>query len=151
MTLDDTIALITESAREHGIAPAVTAKLIADLKRAAQEAKAERAAEPKKKAKTQFVVLAAPKGDATEQVGWILQLEKTADPAVVLSRVKEAAYAFNSSKRGRKIPVNTIGEAMETLSTKWFKQTASAPGQKTLVKTKTPIVLQLIPDLKLPR
>jgi hypothetical protein len=61
-----------------------------------------------------------------------------------MERVHKAAYDFNASRRGRKLPVETIGEAFESVPAKNFKDV------EVWVKTKTP-VLVLSTDNKLPK
>ena len=50
-----------------------------------------------------------------------------------LERIAKAAYDFNASRRGRALPVKTVGEAMETVPAKNFKEV------ELWVKTKTPV------------
>ena len=57
--------------------------------------------------------------------------------------MRRAAYEFNATKRGRLLPATTVGEAMENVAAKHFKEA------DCWVKTKTP-VLMLKTDNKIP-
>ena len=61
----------------------------------------------------------------------------------VQNSVIRAAYEFNTTKKGRLLPVKTIGEAMENVPAKHFKEA------QVWVKTKEPVLL-LKTDNKLP-
>jgi hypothetical protein len=53
-------------------------------------------------------------------------------------------YDFNTTKKGRLLPVKTVGEALENVPAKAFKET------DVWVKTKTP-VLMLRTDNEIPK
>ena len=46
-----------------------------------------------------------------------------------------SVYDFNTTKRGRLLPVNTVGEALENVPAKQFKEA------DLWVKTKTPVLI----------
>lgn len=144
MTIDETVAILTESARENGLKPEVVAAIVADLKRAAGEEKEERKRTAGKKAKHQFVVLAIKpeSGQAEDTLGFVLQIEEGASPAVVTDRIQAAANAFNGSKRGRKVPVKTIGQCLESVPAKWYK--TANPLEVTRVKTRTAVLVKVL-------
>jgi hypothetical protein len=66
------------------------------------------------------------------------------DTRDVVELIKKAAYNFNASKKGRKYPVNTIGQAIEGVGNKFFKP------YNVSLKTKEP-VLVITTDNVLPR
>lgn len=85
--------------------------------------------------KKQFCILVSdPEGvlPAVDLVGWVLQIPESDSPATVRDRILRSAYEFNQTKRGRLLPVDTIGEA------------------ELWVKTKTP-VLVLRTDNRIPQ
>ena len=88
--------------------------------------------------KKQFVILVSdperrlPK---TDFVGWVLQIPEDESPATTQDRIFRAAYDFNASKRGRLLPVKTVGEALENVQAKHFKEADA------WVKTKTPVLV----------
>lgn len=63
---------------------------------------------------------------------WVLQIPDDEAPQAVESFIVAAAEAFNETKRGRTIPVQTIGEACESIPAKLAKE------YKLWVKTKSP-------------
>ena len=95
--------------------------------------------EPKEPAiKKQFVILVSdPLGKLAglDFVGWVLQIAENESPQTAEQRIHRAAYEFNTTKRGRLLPVQTIGEACENVKAKHFKE------QEVWVKTKTPVLV----------
>ena len=75
------------------------------------------------KPKMQHVILVSdPSGVIDKDLtGWVLQLPEDEDCRGVVEGIKKAAYNFNASKKGRKYPVNSIGQAIEGVPTKFFK------------------------------
>jgi hypothetical protein len=97
--------------------------------------------------KKQFVIVLSdmegvlPKKDLT---GWVVQIPEDASPYSTLDRVMKGAYDFNASKKGRMLPVKSIGEALESTSAKYFKEA------ELFVKTKLPCAV-VVTDNVLPR
>ena len=97
--------------------------------------------------KKQWVILVSdpenrlPKDDF---VGWVLQIPEDESPATTQDRIFRSVYDFNATKRGRLLPVNTVGEALENVPAKQFKEADLWP------KTKTP-VLVLRTDNQIPK
>ena len=148
MTTDEFITLTIQSLRENGATQELIEKTVAALKKAKAEEKAEKENAPKQKNKTQFVVLVSKTdGDSKDRVGWVLQIEESASPAVAFDRVVAAANAFNGSKKGKRVPVKTIGEALENIPAKFYKE----EGKTTRVKTRTPVLVQEILFNELPK
>lgn len=83
-----------------------------------------------------------PKGN--DLVGWVLQIPENESVLTTTERVLKASYEFNTTKRGRMKPVETIGEAIENVPAKHFKEAG------VWVKTKIP-VLMLKTDNEIPR
>lgn len=97
--------------------------------------------------KQQFVVLVSDPNNTINNVdltGWVLQIPENESPVTVVDRIKKAAYNFNASNKGQKHPVKTIGEAIESVKTKFHK------AYDLKIKTKEP-VLVILTDNKLPR
>lgn len=68
--------------------------------------------------KKQFVVLVSdPEGrmPKTDLVAWVLQIPDSESPATTQDRIFRAAYEFNVTKKGRLLPVKTVGEAIENV------------------------------------
>ena len=103
--------------------------------------------EPKAPVKKQFVILVSdpngklPKADFT---GWVLQIPEDESPVSVQERVLKAIYDFNASKKGRLYPAKTIGDALESVPGKFFKEV------ELWVKTKEPVFV-LRTDNEIPK
>lgn len=125
------------------------AEVVKEILQAIQEEAAgpEEDQEPKPPVqKKQFVILVSdPNGDMPEKdlVGWVVQIPEMASPLTVQERIHKAAYDFNSSRRGRKNPVSTVGEACEAVAAKHFKEAEIA------IKTKVPVTV-LVTDNQIP-
>lgn len=70
-----------------------------------------------------------------ELTGWVLQIPESDSVLTTLERIHRAAYEFNTTKKGRLLPVKTVGEAVENVAAKHFKE------QQVWVKTKTPVFM----------
>ncbi len=97
--------------------------------------------------KKQWVILISdpngklPKADF---VGWVLQIPESESVAVTPDRIFRAVYDFNASKKGRLMPVKTVGEAFESVPAKHFK------AAEVWVKTKEPVYV-LRTDNEIPK
>ena len=105
------------------------------------------AEKPKEPAvKKQFVMLVSdPHGELPEKdyVGWVLQIPEDDSPAATEERLHRAAYEFNTTPKGRRMPVETIGEACEAVTARLLKE------QQVWVKTKEPVLI-IKSDNKIP-
>lgn len=126
------------------IAPALLRRIMEQLNLAVQPDPSDDDKPPA--LKKQFVILISdperklPSGDF---VGWVLQLPESESVATTIDRVLRSAYDYNTTKKGRLLPVQTIGEAIESVPAKAFKEA------DLWVKTKTP-VLMLRTDNEIP-
>ncbi len=77
-------------------------------------------------------------------VGWVLQIPESESPATTQERIFRGAYDYNTTKKGRLYPAKTVGEALENVPAKFFKEA------DLWVKTKTP-VLVLKTDNEIPK
>ena len=96
--------------------------------------------------KKQFAILISdPEGrlPKTDFVGWVLQIEESESIATTQDRIFRAAYDFNTTKKVRLLPPKTVGEAIENVPAKHFKESG------VWIKTKIP-VLMLKTDNKIP-
>lgn len=108
------------------------------------ESESEGSDEPK--IKKQYGILVSDKDGVIQRdlVGWVFQMPENEDTRDVIEHIKKAAYNFNASKKGRKYPVSTIGQAIEGVGNKFFKP------YNVSLKTKEP-VLVVTTDNILPR
>ncbi|MBI5770880.1 MAG: hypothetical protein HZA93_24090 [Verrucomicrobia bacterium] len=136
---------VAEILKKNQLEPATLRRVVEEMQLAVQpDPTAEEAPPPVKK---QYVLLvsdptcAMPKIDL---VGWVLQIPEVESPATTLDRIFRSAYDFNTTKRGRLLPVHTVGEAIEQVPAKFFKEA------DLWVKTKTPVIV-LRTDNEIPR
>lgn len=75
------------------------------------------------KIKKQYGILVCDKEGEIQRdlVGWVFQMPENEDTREVVDSIKKAAYNYNASKKGRKYPVNTIGQAIEGVGNKFLK------------------------------
>ncbi len=93
------------------------------------------------------ILISDPEGRLPEGydfAGWVLQLPENESAQTACERIHKAAYEFNTTKKGRLLPAVTIGEALEHIPAKHFKEAG------VFVKTKIP-VLMLTTDNQIPR
>jgi hypothetical protein len=111
--------------------------------KAEEEEKANRPPPVKK----QFSILVADNdGQLKDQdlVGWVVQIPEDANLQSAPSKIIQAAYEFNTTPKGRRMPVETIGEACEAVSAKIFKE------QNVWIKSKVPVLVVPIEN-KIPK
>ncbi|HEU5078327.1 MAG TPA: hypothetical protein VFT72_03905 [Opitutaceae bacterium] len=97
--------------------------------------------------KKQFVILISdPDGRLPDHefAGWCLQIPENESPATTQERIFRGAYEYNTTKKGRLYPAKTVGEAIENIPAKHFKEA------EVWVKHKTP-VLMLRTDNEIPK
>lgn len=133
-----------EILKKNQIEPAVLRRIIEEMNLAIQPEEGDEKAPAIKK---QFVVLVSdpdglmPKHDF---VAWVLQIPESDSPATTQDRILRSSYDFNATQKGRLMPVKTVGESIENVPAKFFKEA------DVWVKTKTP-VLVLKTDNAIPR
>jgi hypothetical protein len=127
---------VAEILQKNHIEPAVLRRILEEIHHLVQpDPAAEDQPPPVKK---QWVILLSdpdhklPKDDF---VGWVVQIPETESPVTTSERVFRGAYDFNTSKRGRLLPVKTIGEALENVPARHFKEA------ELWVKTRTPVII----------
>lgn len=136
---------VAEILKKNDISPAILRRIIEEMNLAVQPDPGEEDKPPA--VKKQFVILVSdpdrklPKHDF---VGWVLQIPENESVATTQERICRGSYDFNTTKKGRLLPVKTIGEAIENVPAKFFKEA------ELWVKTKTP-VLMLKTDNEIPR
>lgn len=138
------IGKVAEVVKKNEADPAVARRIIEELNLLlADEADEEKAPAIKK----QFCVLVSdPEGKlpTCDFVAWVLQIPENESVATTQDRIFRSAYDFNATKKGRLLPVKTVGEALESVPARFFKEA------DVWVKTKTP-VLVLKTDNQIPR
>lgn len=110
----------------------LTAQIISDIQEQIKIEKME-AEEKEPPVKKKYVFVASdPDGvlDGKELVGWVVQIPEDQSEFSVEERILAATYEYNRSKKGRRAPAHTIGEACERVPAKLFRE------QKIWVKNK---------------
>ena len=136
---------VAEILKKNEISPAVLRRVLEEMNLAVQPDPGEEEKPPA--VKKQFAILVSdPEGRLPKHdfVGWVLQLPENESVVTTLDRVVRSAYDFNTTKKGRLLPVKTVGEALENIPAKAFKEA------DVWVKTKTP-VLMLRTDNQIPK
>jgi hypothetical protein len=136
---------VAEILKRNHIDPAVLRRVVEEMNLAVQPDPGEADAPPP--VKKQYIILASdpegrlPKGDFA---GWVLQIPESESPASTLERVFRGAYDYNASKKGRLHPAKTVGEAIENVPGKFFREA------ELWVRTKTPVLVART-DNEIPR
>jgi hypothetical protein len=136
---------VAEILKKNHIDPAVLRRVVEEMNLAVQPDPGEGDIAPP--VKKQFVILVSdpdakmPKMDLT---GWVLQIPENESPASTQERLFKGAYDYNASKKGRLYPAKTVGDAIESVPGKFFKEA------ELWVKTKEP-VLVLRTDNEIPK
>lgn len=89
--------------------------------------------------KKQYAILISdPEGrlpEGTDFVGWVLQVPESESVLTTQERIFKSTWDFNQSKKGRLMPAKTVGESIENIPTKFFKE------HSVFVKTKCPVLV----------
>ncbi len=138
------VSKVAEILKKNEIDPAVLRRVIEELNLVVQP---EDEGEKPPPVKKQFVVLVSDPENRfpkTDFAGWVLQLPEDESPATVQERIFRAAYDYNATRKGRLYPAKTVGEALENIPAKHFKET------EVWVKTKSPVII-LKTDNEIPK
>lgn len=114
-------------------------QIMQDIKHVLEQEALEKDMKPPTEKKEFVILISDPKGVLKAAypdgiVGWVLQIPEGDGPHLALDKLVAAAYEHNASPKGRKFPVETIGEACESVSPRMLKE------QSVWVKTKTPVL-----------
>jgi hypothetical protein len=135
---------VAEILKRNELEPALLRQIVEEMQLVAQPENEEEKPPPVKK---QFCILVSdPEGRLPAGVdftGWVLQIPEEESVSSTTERIHRASYEYNTTKRGRLMPVKTIGEAMEHVAAKHLKEA------QVWVKTKEPVFM-LRTDNKIP-
>jgi hypothetical protein len=128
------LAQVAETLRQNQLEPAVMRRILEQLNKTIEEEAAAEGEKPPAQKKQYVVLISDPDGVMPEQefAAWVLQIPEEASPLSLQERINKAAYDFNATRRGRKLPVETIGEALESVPAKQFGEV------EVWVKTRPP-------------
>ena len=137
---------VAEILKKHKLEPALLREIVEEMNVASQPSPDDDDIKPPAP-KKQFVILVSDssgKLPTKELTGWVVQIPEDASPYSATDRIFKGAYDFNASKRGRLLPVKSVGEALESGSAKYFKEA------ELWVKTKMPVAV-VVTDNILPK
>lgn len=139
------VSKVAEILKKNQLDPSVLRQVIEDINLAVQSEPGDEEKPPA--VKKQFVILVSdPEGRMPKHdfAGWVLQIPETESAATTADRFLRATYDYNASKKGRLYPAKTVGEALENVPAKFFKEA------DLWVKTKTPVIV-LKTDNEIPK
>lgn len=122
--------------------PRKVADIINELQMEIQAEEEEKANRPPPVKKDFLFLLSDPEGKLRDQdlVGWVVQIPEGDSPLSAPERITAAANAFNGTGKGRKLTLETVGEACEMVSPRLFKE------QNIWIKTKLPVQALPLPN-----
>jgi len=112
------------------------AEIMSEIEMELKAEEEEKANRPPPVKKQFSIVLSDPDGSMADKdiTGWVVQIPEDDSVTIAPERIISAAYEFNTTPKGRRMPIETIGEACEAVSAKIFKE------HKIWVKTKVPVL-----------
>jgi hypothetical protein len=139
------VSQVAEILKKHKVEPALLREIVEEMNEATAPDGDSDIAPPA--LKKQFVVLLSdPAGKLAGQdlTGWVVLIPENASPFSTTDRIFKGAYDFNASKRGRMLPVKSVGEAIESVGAKYFKES------ELWIRTKMPVAV-VVTDNVLPK
>jgi len=130
------VTKVAEILKKNEISPATLRLIVEEMNLAAQPDGGDEEKLPA--LKKQFAILISDPEDRMPKhdfVGWVVQIPESESVATTQDRIFRSAYEFNTTKKGRLMPVKTVGEAIENVPAKQFKES------DLWVKTKTPVLV----------
>jgi hypothetical protein len=113
----------------------VDVRMAAEILNQIRDAVAEEAVEREKPAKKQLLVLVSEpeEGLPKDLTGWVVQLLEDDDPTDVADKIVEVAKAFNESPKGQRMPVESFGDAVQGIPSKFYRES------DLWIKTREPV------------
>lgn len=129
--------------RQPDIEPATLRQIVEEMNLAVQP---DDDGDETPKVKKQFsIILSDPTGRLTPEffeaagfdgfTGWVCQIPESESVTSTAERIHKAAYDFNTTKKGRMMPALTMGDAIENIPAKHFRE------QEVWIKTKAPVFI----------
>ncbi len=130
------VSKVAEILKKNAIEPSMLRKVVEEMNLAVQPEGGDSKKPPSLK-KQWVVLLSDPDGKMPKHdfVASIVQIPESDSPATTRDRVYRSSYDYNTTKKGRLIPVRTVGDALENVPSKFFKEA------DVWVKTKTPVLV----------
>ncbi|NDF41661.1 MAG: hypothetical protein EB132_05895 [Actinobacteria bacterium] len=114
------IEIVQKILKESGVDVRMAAEILNQIR----DAVAEEAVEREKPAKKQMLVLVSEpeEGLPKDLTGWVVQLLEDDDPKEVADKIVDVAKAFNESPKGQRMPVESFGDAVQSISSKLYRE-----------------------------
>ncbi len=127
---------VAEILKKNQLEPALLRRVIEEMNLAV-EPEGDGSDKPPAVKKQFVIVVSDPEGRLPKNdfVGWVIQIPESESPATTLDRIFRSAYDYNTTKKGRLLPVKTVGEAIEAVPAKFLKEA------DVWVKTKIPVLV----------
>jgi len=123
--------LVKEVLQRNGIDARKLAELLNEIR---TEAEADAVEREKPVKKHHVVLVSSPDGGLPEDlVGWVVQVPEDDNPTEAAERIVATAQRFNSSPRGKKLPLSSFGDACQSLPAKQLKE------NNVWVRTRDPV------------
>jgi hypothetical protein len=125
------IDIVQKILKESGVDVRVAAEILNQIR----DAVAEEAVEREKPAKKQMLVLVSEpeEGLPKDLTGWVVQLLEDDDPREVADKILDVSKAFNDSPKGKRVPVESFGDAVQSIPGKFFRES------DLWIKTREPV------------
>ena len=125
------IEIVQKIVKESGVDVRMAAEILNQIR----DAVAEEAVEREKPAKKQMLVLVSEpeEGLPKDLTGWVVQLLEDDDPKEVADKIVDVAKAFNESPKGQRMPVESFGDAVQSISSKLYRES------DLWIKTREPV------------
>ena len=125
------LEVVQKILKENGVDVRVAAEILNQLRDVIKEDAVER----EKPAKKQLLVLVSEPEDGLPRdlTGWVVQLLEDDDPTEVAAKMVEVAKAFNESPKGQRMPVESFGDAVQSIPGKLYKES------DLWIKTREPV------------
>lgn len=145
MTKKIDIELMKAAMQRQELDTRTIASVMEEIEREIQLQEQEKEKAPPQK-KQFCIVVSDPNGELpdTDLTGWVVQIPEEESPLTATQRIIDAAFDFNQTPKGRRMPAQTIGEACEAVPARFTKE------KQVWVKTKEP-VLVVRTDNSIPR
>ncbi len=114
------IEIVQKILKESGVDVRMAAEILNQIR----DAVAEEAVEREKPAKKQMLVLVSEpeEGLPKDLTGWVVQLLEDDDPKEVADKIVDVAKAFNESPKGQRMPVESFGDAVQSISSTLYRE-----------------------------
>jgi len=130
------LELVRRIMQRNAIDVQQTSQVINDLETQLEIEKAENEKPPPVK-KQHVVLISDPKGEfmGKDFAAWVVQIPEEDAPQSAEEKIHRAAYEFNLTPKGRRLPVETMGEACEMIPARLTKE------QDLWIKTKEAVLV----------